>query len=942
MTSISTGSFITVRGEDYQVRKVVAKADDTHLIHAEGVSELVKGLPFIFDESLEDHITIQDASKAVLKADNSNKWQKTKLHLETQVRNTAVHSSNLVIGHKAAINPSPYQFDPVVKALKLPRPRMLIADGVGLGKTIEAGVFMSEMIKRGKGDRILVLALKSILAQFQQEIWSRFSIPLVKLDSQGIARVKAELPANKNPFDYYDKTIISIDTLKNNAKFRHYIEKSYWDIIVIDECHTVSNIQSLRGDLANFLSTRCESLVLTSATPHNGKRESFANLVRMIEPVAIPKNGVFTKKDVEPYYVRRFKKDIGEEAQESFRDREIHKLSTDLSVPEEEFLKFQQEMKSRSLSRQNEHDILFSIGLFKAYLSSPEACLETLKNREKRIREKPEADGYEIDLEEIRKAISQVQSIIQTNSDSRYNRLLNHFSSKNWSGRPRDPRYIIFTERVKTAKSLSEKLRTHFGLDQESVKTFHGSLTDMEQQEIIEDFGKGDSKIRLLIATDAGSQGVNLHYHCNHMINYDIPWSIITLEQRNGRIDRYGQKQTPHIYYLVADSELDGLKTDLHIIKKLMEKEDVIYHTLGDAGSVMKLYEPDKEQQRVEKAIEQSDTDFLDKDEIFDFSVLFDGEDEVTPTVSDATVLEERISLFDSDFDYYLSLTRYLQAHHLIDPNELEFIPEDRHIRFLNSRQLSEHLYHLPHEARPKPGYFYELTSDKNLVQQSIEEARKTQREWPRFQMLYDLHPIAAYWMSKLEAHVDKNVATVVQFPHLPENSCHFVFQGIVSNNLGQPLVSRFFVISLDADGAMTDPVMELEEYLVRHQLQKFEDNLEVETAHLAQIETILPEAVESARIYYIDSKKNELQDSMLHKLEEYEKQLQNWKNDAIEQLELDFGQHATGVVATRKKHQLTEIEDITSEKSRYYQDMFALDNEAHLKLITVFYHHRA
>lgn len=815
---------------------------------------------------------------------------------------------------------------------------------MGLGKTIEVGIFLAEMMKRGKGKRIMVLALKSILGQFQQELWNRFAIPLVRLDSTGIARIKTQLPANKNPFDYYDKTIVSIDTLKNNAKFRHYIEKSHWDVIVIDECHTVANDQSQRGNLAQFLAKKCESLILTSATPHNGKKESFGNLINMIEPTAIPISGNYTKEDVEAYYVRRFKNDITEDAvRANFQDREIVRLEADLSEEELNFLRYQQTLKIQGLAAlkqgKSKDDLLFSIMIFKGFMSSPYAALSSINNRIEKVKGLSKmSSSFEDSLEILEELKGYLEAILAKKSDSKYLKLKKTLMELGWSGKKKDDRYVVFAERIATLDYLKQNLIRDFGLKEEAIQSFSGSDSDVEQQDIIEDFGKEDSKVKILLCSDAGSQGVNLHFYCNRMFNYDIPWSLITLEQRNGRIDRYGQKKTPYIYYVVGKTDDEAIRTDLHIINNLTKKEEEKHKTLGDLGSIMQLYNAKEEENKVIEAIEKQDEDFLEEMESFDYGASIFEDKDTTDAIITENPLEKEISIFDNDFNYYKSLFNQLSSESLIKDSDYELNDQDEYLELNNTKELDKILYDLPPESKPNINDVFKLTIDKDKVQEAIEDARKKKGDWAEFQILYDLHPAIKYYMTKLEASVPKSEALAAKLSaKLPKNTSWYVLQGQVSNNLGQPVISDFFVVGISNDEVINS--FSINDFIDKY---KLDENLYTEEVNQDDLEVLhenLNVAISYASNIHMRKLQQVLSATMFNKAVEFEEHLIKWRAASIQQLEIKFENiDDTPRAKGKKEKQLSEINTIADGSSQYMKNMLALDQEAYIKVMAVFF----
>ncbi|MBM3460275.1 MAG: DEAD/DEAH box helicase, partial [Armatimonadetes bacterium] len=467
------------------------------------------------------------------------------------------------------------------------------------------------LIRRGRGKRILVITLKSMLTQFQKEWWSRFSIPLVRLDSVGLARVRDRIPANHNPFNFYEKTIISMDTLKNNLEYRNYLEKAYWDIIVIDECQNVAlraNDQgsSLRARLARLLARRSDALILLSATPHDGSARSFASLIHLLDRTVIPDPDNYTPDDYRDkgLVIRRFKKDIRAQVGGDFQERLTERLSAAATEPEEAAyeallcIPFTQSGK-RIVGRSYE---LQRIGMQKALFSSPAAAIQSTAARLKRL------EGLDNPSDEVREeqraleAFREKLCCITPDHFSKYRLLIRTLTqgTHQWSGTDPHDRIVLFSERIETLRWLQEHLERDLALKANRIALLHGGLPDTEQQSLVDRFGRKEDPIRILLCSDVASEGLNLHYFCHRILHFDMPWSLMTYLQRNGRVDRFGQTQRPRILYLQTESRNEKIRGDQRILEVLQKKDEQANANLGDPLAFLDRYDDELETEVVE------------------------------------------------------------------------------------------------------------------------------------------------------------------------------------------------------------------------------------------------------------------------------------------------------------------------------------------------------
>lgn len=805
------GARLVIRDEEWIVRRVEETEHSGSALFVSGLSELVRGKDAIFLDRIEDDIVQLDPRETQLVEDPSSGFLRSKLFLESLLRRAPTHGSALSIGHRGAMIPQDYQLVPAHMALGRPRARILIADAVGLGKTLEVGVLLSELIRRGRGRRILVVALKSILEQFQHELWGRFTIPLVRLDSVGIQRVRRNIPANMNPFHFYDRVIVSIDTLKKDQKYRRFLEDAEWDAIVVDECQHVavrgkSSRGSQRAELAKLLATRTDTLILTSATPHDGKKESFASLVELLDPTAIADAESYTADDLRglDLFVRRFKKDI----KGGFKKRVVHPHNVDASEEERALLAALREVEFQTIGRGKSRGVLFRTLLLKSFLSSPEALIETLDNRaDKLARSTRDADAVAHDQAAIASLLFLARKVRAQSKLTRLDDLLKELKI----GKS-DTRVVIFSERIVTLQQLKTHLVKKLKLKSKAVDIFTGTLEDQKQHQIVKDFGTEGSDLRVLLCSDAAAEGLNLHHQCHQLVHFDIPWSLMTLEQRNGRIDRYGQEHAPQIHYLLqrfpGDDEEGQHQADLRILALLIEREKQAHENLGDVRWLMKLFSADAEEERVAQAIEQGEI----PEEVLPEPTAEVSEDDFltaffsAPAEPAGVPTRAPLSLYPNDFDYYEDAMRTLAGQDELRAIAMPEIDRERGtIALPVSEDLRQRFRRLPPRLRPKEKEPLLLTTKRERVMAAIDEARRD-GSFPAWHLLWDIHPVAEWASDRLLSHFARGEAPVVRAA-VHDDEAVFVVHGVLSNRQSQPVVSRWMAIRTRAEalGAVED-----------------------------------------------------------------------------------------------------------------------------------------
>jgi superfamily II DNA or RNA helicase len=533
----------------------------------------------------------------------------------------AMTQDSLLAPMESTVIPLPHQVRALARAVANDRIRYLVADEVGLGKTIEAGLIMRELKLRGLVRRILVVVPKGLAAQWIAEMWTHFG-ERFQLMVPGEFSASSRLSGGDSPWRAHNQIVCPMDSVKplderrgwsraevaeyNRERFEDLVSAG-WDLVVVDEAHRLggSSDQVARYRLGKGLAEAAPYLLLLSATPHQGKKDAFHRLVALLDPVAFPDSVSVSKERVQPYVIRTAKRRaIDANGEPLFKPRQTRLVPVAWSERQQQQRQLYEAVTEyvrvgyNQALREKKSYVGFLMILMQRLVTSSTRAIRTTLERRLAVLQSPdedqrlfpdlsEDDWVDLDGQEQMETLLKSRLMALKNERAEVKLLLE--AGKRTEAAAPDAKaealldWIYRLQREETDPGLKVLIFTEFVPTQEMLREFllergfnvaclNGSLDMDERQNVQKEFA---GNVRILISTDAGGEGLNLQF-CHVIVNYDIPWNPMRLEQRIGRVDRIGQRHPVRALNLVLEDTVE------YRVREVLERKlEVILEEFG-------------------------------------------------------------------------------------------------------------------------------------------------------------------------------------------------------------------------------------------------------------------------------------------------------------------------------------------------------------------------
>ena len=604
---------------------------------------------------------------------------------------------------RLSFEPRPYQMVPLILALKHQIIRLLISDDVGIGKTLESLLIAKELLDRKEIQRFAVICLPHLCEQWQNEIRDKFGLEAEIIRSSTISRLEKNMRANQNVFRDIPFQIISIDYIKSSDRKQMFLQHCP-EFIIVDEAHTCAKPkgankgQQLRHSLLSDLATTDRHIVLLTATPHSGNMEEFQSVIGLLKPEFkhYTLEDAKQREELSHYFIQRRRADVkpyvGNDIifPERVQFDQQYRLSNQYYALLMDIIDYVREgvKQAKTLKKQKQRYIYWDLlALIRGVMSSPDAGISMLKNKiTKQSNDSDDAvdddekifkfndalkDGYinddvipesyeqatNSDKTKFRSFISALMEIKENEQDSKVKELAKAIDFALNSGY--NP--IVFCQYIQTAeycKGIVEKhIRANKKYKDVAIEVITSKLTDEDRKMKIDELSKTPRHI--LVCTDCLSEGVNLQNGFNSVIHYDLPWNPNRVEQRNGRIDRFGQTEPEVSIFTLFDEENNPV--DKIIMKVLYRKQEQIRKNLG-------IYIPiaDNDSSLMENIMEEIivlDT----KQKFIHQPTLFDFEDFTETTEEHELRLQRAVEIEKKSHTYFAHNTKAMNPTRLVE-----------------------------------------------------------------------------------------------------------------------------------------------------------------------------------------------------------------------------------------------------------------------------------